>query len=171
MKFVDYHVHSNHSCDGKATVFEMCKKAIEMEIVEIGFSDHMDFEPEDPGFGFFNYADYTSEIKSAQENAGHLNGDIRNPQIQPFGLCPVNGLSNSLHKIHHAEGGHEEHDGWAGHKGFEDNKHDHIGPDGHDSDCANKGKPEWEVHILRQKTHKDECCKKAHGPLGHVKDL
>ena len=45
----------------------MCKKAIEMEIVEIGFSDHMDFEPEDPGFGFFNYADYTSEIKSAQE--------------------------------------------------------------------------------------------------------
>lgn len=67
MKFADYHVHSNHSCDGKATILEMCQKAIELGIAEIGFSEHMDFEPEDWGFGFFNYERYTSEIESAQE--------------------------------------------------------------------------------------------------------
>lgn len=66
LKFVDYHVHSNHSCDGKSSIFEMCQKAIESGIAKIGFSDHMDFEPEDPGFGFFNYKRYTSEIESAQ---------------------------------------------------------------------------------------------------------
>lgn len=64
---MDYHVHSNHSCDGRSTIFEMCQKAIELGIVEIGFSDHMDFEPEDEGFGFFNYERYTSEIESAQK--------------------------------------------------------------------------------------------------------
>jgi len=45
----------------------MCQKAIKLGIVEIGFSDHMEFEPEDPGFGFLNYEGYTSEIESAQK--------------------------------------------------------------------------------------------------------
>lgn len=66
MKFVDYHVHSLHSICGKSTIFEMCQKAIELGIVEIGFSDHMDFEPKDLGFGFFNYDNYTVEIESAR---------------------------------------------------------------------------------------------------------
>lgn len=64
---MDYHVHSNHSCDGKSTIFETCQKAIELGIEEIGFSEHMDFEPKDWGFGFFNYERYSSEINSAQE--------------------------------------------------------------------------------------------------------
>ncbi|UCE44133.1 MAG: histidinol-phosphatase HisJ family protein [Candidatus Bathyarchaeota archaeon] len=67
MRFADYHVHSNHSCDGKATILEMCQKATELGIVEIGFSEHMDFEPEDSGFGFFDYERYTAEVKDAQE--------------------------------------------------------------------------------------------------------
>lgn len=45
----------------------MCQKAIELGIVEIGFSEHMDFEPKDWGYGFFNYDKYTSEIQRAQE--------------------------------------------------------------------------------------------------------
>jgi len=53
MKFVDYHVHSNFSCDGKSTLFEMSQRAIDLGIEEIGFSDHMDFEPKDWGLGFF----------------------------------------------------------------------------------------------------------------------
>ena len=67
MKFVDYHVHSNFSCDGKSTLFEMSQRAIDLGIEEIGFSDHMDFEPKDWGFGFFNYERYTSEIHDVQE--------------------------------------------------------------------------------------------------------
>jgi len=67
LNLVDYHVHSTHSCDGVSTIFEMCKKAIELGVVEIGFSEHMDFEPKDWGFGFFNYDSYTSEIKRARD--------------------------------------------------------------------------------------------------------
>ncbi len=66
-ELVDYHVHSNYSCDGKSTILEMCQKAVELGIVEIGFSEHMDFEPKDSGFGFFNYERYSHEIKSAQK--------------------------------------------------------------------------------------------------------
>ncbi len=46
----------------------MCERAIDLGIEEIGFSDHMDFEPKDWGFGFFNYERYTSEINDAQEH-------------------------------------------------------------------------------------------------------
>jgi len=45
----------------------MCKKAIELGVVEIGFSEHMDFEPKDWGYGFFNYDSYTSEIERARD--------------------------------------------------------------------------------------------------------
>lgn len=69
-KIVDYHVHSNQSCDGKSSISEMCQKAIELGIEEIGFSEHVDFEPEDWGFGYFNYDRYTSEIKNAKESFG-----------------------------------------------------------------------------------------------------
>jgi histidinol-phosphatase (PHP family) len=66
MRFVDYHVHSLHSICGKSTIFEMCRKAIELGLVEIGFSDHMEFEPKERGYGFFNYDNYSSEIESAR---------------------------------------------------------------------------------------------------------
>jgi histidinol-phosphatase (PHP family) len=66
MKFVDYHVHSSFSCDGESTIFEMCEKAVEVGLVEIGFSDHMDFDPKDWGYKFFDYNSYSSEIARAQ---------------------------------------------------------------------------------------------------------
>lgn len=67
MRFVDYHVHSNLSCDGKSTISEICEKAVGMGIQEIGFAEHMDFEPKDWGYGFFNYDKYTARIESAKE--------------------------------------------------------------------------------------------------------
>jgi len=68
MRSVDYHVHSSHSCDGKSSIPEMCQKAVELGIEEIGFSEHMDFEPKDWGYGFFNYERYSSEIEAAQDS-------------------------------------------------------------------------------------------------------
>ncbi len=38
-----------------------------MKIAEIGFSEHVDFDPRNRWFGFFNYGGYTSEIESARE--------------------------------------------------------------------------------------------------------
>lgn len=66
-KLVDYHVHSKYSCDGKSTIFEMCRKAVDLKIAEIGFSEHVDFDPQNRCFGFFNYGKYTSEIENARE--------------------------------------------------------------------------------------------------------
>jgi histidinol-phosphatase (PHP family) len=65
-RFVDYHVHSTFSCDGRSSINDLCEKAIELEFREIGFSEHVDFDPSDEGFGFFNYDAYKSAIKEAQ---------------------------------------------------------------------------------------------------------
>ena len=65
-KLVDYHVHSTFSCDGRSSINDFCKKAIELKFREIGFSEHVDFDPSDEGFGFFNYENYQSAIKEAQ---------------------------------------------------------------------------------------------------------
>jgi histidinol-phosphatase (PHP family) len=35
-------------------------------MVEIGFSEHVDFDPSDAGYGFFNYDRYSSEIEKAR---------------------------------------------------------------------------------------------------------
>jgi len=48
----------------------MCQKAIDLGIDEIGFSEHMDFEPNDLGYGYFNYEHYTRQIKQAQSMYG-----------------------------------------------------------------------------------------------------
>ena len=69
-KTVDYHVHSTHSSDGRSTIPEMCVKAVELGIGEIGFAEHVDFDPRDRGFGFFNYDGYSSGIESARESFG-----------------------------------------------------------------------------------------------------
>lgn len=48
----------------------MCLKAVELGIGEIGFAEHVDFDPRDQGFGFFNYDRYSSDIESARESFG-----------------------------------------------------------------------------------------------------
>ncbi len=41
----DYHLHSNFSCDGKATLAEQCASAIAKGIPEIGLTEHYDLHP------------------------------------------------------------------------------------------------------------------------------
>jgi histidinol-phosphatase (PHP family) len=63
---VDFHVHSTFSCDGRSSINDLCEKAVELEFREIGFSEHVDFDPSDEGFGFFNYDSYKSAIEEAR---------------------------------------------------------------------------------------------------------
>lgn len=42
MLFVDYHTHTSFSYDSEATLDSMCKKAIEIGLKEIAFTDHLD---------------------------------------------------------------------------------------------------------------------------------
>jgi histidinol-phosphatase (PHP family) len=45
----------------------MCKRALKIGIKEIGFSEHIEFDPQDWGYGHFDYKQYTSDIDRAQE--------------------------------------------------------------------------------------------------------
>jgi histidinol-phosphatase (PHP family) len=69
-RLVDYHVHSTHSCDGKSSIIEMCQKAVDLGLVEIGFSEHVDFDPSDEGFGFFDYKGYSRDLQKARQLFG-----------------------------------------------------------------------------------------------------
>jgi histidinol-phosphatase (PHP family) len=63
---VDYHVHSTFSYDGRSTINEICERAVELKFREVGFSEHVDFDPSDEGFGFFDGNRYESSINEAQ---------------------------------------------------------------------------------------------------------
>jgi len=69
-RIVDYHVHSDLSFDGSSTMLEICEKAVKLNMKEIGFTDHMDFNPRDLGYGFFEYEKYSSEIEGARSVFG-----------------------------------------------------------------------------------------------------
>ncbi len=67
VKLVDYHVHSKISPDARSTIDEMCSRAVELNMAEIGFSEHIEFQPQDPGYGLFDYDRYTQLIELARK--------------------------------------------------------------------------------------------------------
>ncbi len=70
---VDLHAHSKFSCDAKATIDEMCQAAINQGLNIICFTEHIDFNTKDDGYGYYQHDDYTSGIRRAQDKfAGRL---------------------------------------------------------------------------------------------------
>jgi len=67
MEVVDYHVHSNNSFDGKNSIEEMCRKAIEKNLSEICFTEHFSVDPRDVSYRVLDYEKYFSEIIKAKE--------------------------------------------------------------------------------------------------------
>lgn len=63
---IDYQVHSVRSHDGRATIAEQCRRAVEIGLDELGFSEHKDFDPEDPVVNHFHYERYMEEIEAAR---------------------------------------------------------------------------------------------------------
>ncbi len=51
---IDYHLHSEFSIDSDGDLVEYCKRALEIDLAGIGFSEHIDFDPRDNGFGFYS---------------------------------------------------------------------------------------------------------------------
>lgn len=69
----DYQTHTFHSHDGQATIEAMCQRAVELGLTEIGFSEHKDFDPDDPVVDHFVYERYAEDIARARERfAGRL---------------------------------------------------------------------------------------------------
>ena len=61
----DYHMHSNFSCDCKATMAEMCRSAIDKGIPEIGFSEHYDLHPGETCYDWFKPEAWFTELDGA----------------------------------------------------------------------------------------------------------
>jgi histidinol-phosphatase (PHP family) len=59
----DLHVHSQFSCDGRSTMEAICHRAVALGLDSIAFTDHVDLEPADEGFGFFQPAAYLAEVE------------------------------------------------------------------------------------------------------------
>jgi len=67
---VDYHIHSKFSSDGRSSLREICQIALSLGIREIGFAEHVDFDPADPGFGYFDYGAYSLAVDEARDLFG-----------------------------------------------------------------------------------------------------
>ena len=66
MMLLDLHVHSTCSCDGVSSVAEHARRAQSAGLVEVGFCEHVDFDPRDPGYNTFDPARYDREIAAAR---------------------------------------------------------------------------------------------------------
>lgn len=66
----DYHVHSTHSVDASSNIHVHCVRALELELTEIGFTEHFELDPRDEGFGFFDPERYMGDIGDARERFG-----------------------------------------------------------------------------------------------------
>lgn len=58
----DYHIHSNFSYDGQATMVNMCKAAIDAGVREIGFTEHYDLHPGIASLNWFKLDDWATEL-------------------------------------------------------------------------------------------------------------
>ena len=71
---IDLHVHTNHSCDSIVKIEEYCEKAIQIGLKYICFTDHVDFNKTDCGYGYYNASRFFNEFNNAKEKfSGKLN--------------------------------------------------------------------------------------------------
>jgi histidinol-phosphatase (PHP family) len=60
------HVHSTCSVDGASSIADHARRAAALGLAELGFCEHVDFDPRDMGFGFFDPARYDGEVEAAR---------------------------------------------------------------------------------------------------------
>ena len=71
IKLVDQHNHSNVSEDSQATMESMCRSAIEKKLDIISFTEHVDFNPADLGYLYFDKKRYSQEISQLKQKYSH----------------------------------------------------------------------------------------------------
>lgn len=69
LSLVDLHVHSTCSADGASDIAQYARQAEFTGLAEVGFCEHMDFDPRDQGYDFLDPARYDREIAAAQVTA------------------------------------------------------------------------------------------------------
>ncbi|MBN2852218.1 MAG: histidinol-phosphatase HisJ family protein [Clostridia bacterium] len=63
----DNHVHSTFSEDGKQDMETIVKKAIEKKMKYITFTEHVDYNPADDGYLYFQYEKYSLAVEAMQK--------------------------------------------------------------------------------------------------------
>ncbi len=67
---LDYHVHTEFSSDCKIPMAVQCEAAIAAGVTEIAFCDHLDHEPEDPGYGYYRPDAFFASVEACREQFG-----------------------------------------------------------------------------------------------------
>lgn len=67
MSNADFHMHSTFSPDSSAGMDDLCRMALERGLKSICFTEHVDFDPADDCYGFFNYERYKESVAAARE--------------------------------------------------------------------------------------------------------
>ncbi len=63
---VDLHVHSTCSADGASSIADYARRATGLGLVEVGFCEHVDFDPRDQDYGYLVPSDYDQQIGHAR---------------------------------------------------------------------------------------------------------
>jgi histidinol-phosphatase (PHP family) len=58
----DYHVHTSFSEDSTASMESQCEAAVARGIRQIAFTEHEDYNPQDPTSFYFKHAEYQAEL-------------------------------------------------------------------------------------------------------------
>ena len=73
LPLVDYHCHTRYSGDGRGEIRELCARAVEMGLAEIAVTEHVDTDPTDPCYDFYDHEAVASDIAACREEfAGRL---------------------------------------------------------------------------------------------------
>ncbi|MFP4661759.1 MAG: histidinol-phosphatase HisJ family protein [Halanaerobiales bacterium] len=104
---IDLHVHTHHSCDSLVSIDKYCKKAIDMGVRYICFTDHIDFNTTDEGFGYYNKDKFFDEFNIAKEKYDDkltiLSGiefsepHIYREEFEEFSQYPYDFILGSIH--------------------------------------------------------------------------
>lgn len=63
---VDYHIHTTYSCDSQLEPEMVCNRAIELGLNEIAFTEHLDLDPKDEGYGLYDYEGISKKLSELQ---------------------------------------------------------------------------------------------------------
>lgn len=82
------HLHSDFSVDADDTVEAMCNKAVELNLKGICFTEHMDMNPEDPAYDYFDlglYLETMEKIKNKYKDKLMVMGGVEfsRPHFHP----------------------------------------------------------------------------------------
>jgi len=63
----DLHIHTRHSCDSSAALAAYCAQALRQGVGTLCFTDHVDYNPSDHGFGYYNPDAFFSDFLYIKE--------------------------------------------------------------------------------------------------------